>query len=538
MTDFTGTAGVDTFTGGAGADNFFMQQGGDDVVAGLGGNDGFYFGAALTGNDDVDGGLGTDSLALQGNYAGLALGDVVAVEVLIALAGNDTRFGDLAGNFYDYDITTADANVAAGATLTLIAANLRPGEDIVFDGSAETNGNFRIFAGQGLDDHTGGSGNDGFFFGSDGNLTGADRVVGGGGADTIALRGNYVGARAVTFQAASFTGIEAITFLSGWTNEFGGFIDTNGFDYSVTMADGNVGAGIRLDVIAGNLRANETLTFNGAAEIDGSYRVISGAGNDSIIGSAGDDLLFGRDGADTMSSGDGDDLLDGGAGNDVLDFGASLTAADTAVGGADQDALLIGGRTYNDVDFTGASGLETLVVQNTGSDYFLGAEAAAAGFIRIVDSSGGANRFDLAAFSRPGDLFITLGVGADTIILADVGSNQLVYNKIADSSGAAVDTVFGFTSGADRVIATTFDTPAPLTAIEWQGNQAGLVAAQAALQAGDGNMDAVFDTVTRTLWFNVNDDGVLDANDLAILMPLTPSLAGPDVLDGQSIINI
>ena len=121
MADFTGTIGADMFDGGAGNNSFFMQQGGDDDVDGAGGSDGFYFGSTLNGRDIVFGGTGAgaDTLALQGNYRP-PLGEprwelpiptlfgVREVEVLLLLSGSDTRFGDTAGNNYDYDLVAVD----------------------------------------------------------------------------------------------------------------------------------------------------------------------------------------------------------------------------------------------------------------------------------------------------------------------------------------------------------------------------------------------------------------------------------------------
>ena len=302
MTYFTGSAGPDDLLGTATNDSFFMQQGGDDDVVGLGGNDGFYFGFAYTSADQVDGGTGIDTLALQGFYVALALGAINNVEVLNVLPGSDTRFGDPGTNFYDYEITTADANVAAAAILTLIAGELRAGEDLTFNGSAETNGDFRIFAGRGVDTLTGGAGRDGFFFGDD-KWAAGDRVVGGANTDSIAFRGNIT----VAFQDSSFSSVEVLTLLSGHTNEFGGLINLNGFDYDVTLANGTIASGLRFDVIAGNLRSNESARVDARAELDGSVRIITGAGDDTLFGSAGNDILSGGLGADALDGSGGSD---------------------------------------------------------------------------------------------------------------------------------------------------------------------------------------------------------------------------------------
>jgi serralysin len=304
-----GGSGADVVIGNAAANRIYLQAGGDDEARGGGGNDGVYFGRAYTSADTVFGGDGIDSVALQGRYAALTLGALHDVEVLLLLPGDDHRFGDLSNDPTTYAIATTDANVAAGALLKFIATELRPGgENLLLDGSAETDGAIHVYAGRSIDSLTGGAGRDGFLFGADGNLDGADRIDGGGGTDSVALRGDYIGARAILFQEASLTGIEVLVLLSGRTNEFGGFIVADGFDYDVTMADGNLAAGLRMDVIGSTLGAGETIRFDGRAELDGSFRIIAGNGDDTLFGSAGGDLIFGGGGADNMDGGDGADV--------------------------------------------------------------------------------------------------------------------------------------------------------------------------------------------------------------------------------------
>ncbi len=312
-TTIHGTGGDDLVEGGDGGDALYLQHGGNDRVVGHDGADGIYFGGALTGLDVVDGGPGTDTLALQGVYADLLLGDIRDIEVLLTLSGSDARFGNATADPAQYGITSANGNVAAGAKLTVQATGLLGGESLNFNGAAETDGHFRIFAGRGADTLTGGAGNDGFFFGADGNLTAADRIHGGSGTDSLALRGNYVGATAVLFDEQSFTSIEVLTFLSGHTNEFGGTINPDGFRYEVTLANGNVVANQRLDIIATNLWGTESLRFDARAETDGSVRILAGAANDRFWGSSNADIFYG---------GLGSDVIDGGAGADVYIYRA------------------------------------------------------------------------------------------------------------------------------------------------------------------------------------------------------------------------
>jgi Ca2+-binding RTX toxin-like protein len=75
-------------------------------------------------------------------------------------------------------LTTHNANVAAGATLTVIAQSLSANESLIFNGAAETDGRFNIKGGRGADTITGGAGSDIIW----GNL-GADVLRGGLGAD-------------------------------------------------------------------------------------------------------------------------------------------------------------------------------------------------------------------------------------------------------------------------------------------------------------------------------------------------------------------
>jgi len=300
-----GDSGDNVITGTPGPDFFFVPQGGNDDLSGLGGNDVFLFGATLTSADKVDGGPGVDQIAIQGNYAGgVTLGtQVVSVESLVLLPSSDNRFGGGSGTPYDYNVTTVNENVAAGALLTIDASRLQAGEDFTFNGSAETDGKFFIYGGLGADDLTGGAKNDVFLFGEAGQWGAADKVVGGLGTDQLALRGDYT----IAFGAGQLTGIESIALVSAHDTRFGAL--GADYDYNLTMNNGNVASGQQMTVDGAPLRADETLTFDGSAELDGSFRVFGGAANDVIHGSQG---------ADILSGGLGADMLYGNAGNDVF----------------------------------------------------------------------------------------------------------------------------------------------------------------------------------------------------------------------------
>jgi Ca2+-binding RTX toxin-like protein len=314
-----GNSANNRLDGGGGNDTFYVHAGGNDTIIGGAGNDVILFGAAMNFFDAVDGGSGIDQIALQGG-GGVAFGaGVVNVESLTLLSGLDSRFGDTLRNLYDYVITTQDVNVAAGAQLIVDAAGLVGGEDLTFNGGAETDGSFFICGGLGTDTLTGGAKNDVFLFGSAGQFGAGDVVNGGAGIDQLALRGNYT----VAFGAGQLVGVESIGLVSAQDTRFGA-LGTN-YSYNLTLADGNVAAGVQMIVDAAQLRgATETLTFNGSAETDGSFRVFGGLNGDTITGGAGADNLQGNGGAD---------VLTGGGGADIFKY---LSASDSTAAAKDQ----------------------------------------------------------------------------------------------------------------------------------------------------------------------------------------------------------
>jgi Ca2+-binding RTX toxin-like protein len=301
----SGFAGNDTLDGGTGND-LILTGIGTDTALGGDGNDGIVFGAYLDASDSVDGGTGTnDQVGIQGDYSGgLTLGanNLTNTEALVLISGADTRFGDLANNFYDYNLTTIDANVTAGQLFVVNANTLRAGEDFTFNGSAETDGSFLTYGGGGVDTITGGQQVDGFYFGGS-NFGAGDSLNGGGGNDQLGLQGSYT----AVFGAGQLISIEAIILLSGADTRFGG--GGLSFSYNLTMNDGNVAAGASMIINGNTLRAGETLTFNGSAESDGRFSVFSGAGDDTITGGAGNDAIYGGAGSDTMTGGAGLDTF-------------------------------------------------------------------------------------------------------------------------------------------------------------------------------------------------------------------------------------
>jgi Ca2+-binding RTX toxin-like protein len=302
--DFRGNCGDNRLTGAGGSDFLRMQDGGDDTAQGGGGNDNIYYGAALTAADVNDGGEGSrDAVILQGNYAlTLGLQSLRNIEFLSLQSGSVTRFGDSGGARYDYALTTIDPNVAPGDQLIVNAQSLLAGEDLNFDGSAETDGSFLIYAGHGVDTLKGGSGNDIFFFEGD-RWGSSDSVNGGGGRDSLVIAGMN-GLNHIAFGANAMTGIESISV----NNRFATDPSANP-SYDLRFANGNVAAGATLIVNASSLGSGQYLWADGSAELDGSFSMFGGAGDDRLGGGAKNDVIMGGQGADTLRGGGGNDIF-------------------------------------------------------------------------------------------------------------------------------------------------------------------------------------------------------------------------------------
>jgi hypothetical protein len=300
----TNSASNDVLAGTATDDLIDASAGGDDSANGGAGNDGLYFGASLTAADRANGGNGSnDQVGLEGNYTGdqrllLTASMFDDIEVLAVLPG------------FDYDLTTVDGNVAAGGLLTVFAGNLGPDDMLLFNGSAETNGAFRVFGGQGIDIVTTGAGNDTILFGPGKFNPLTDRVDGGTGAnDELLLDGHYT----LTLDGTAIQNIDTVTLRRGVTGDLA--------DYHLTVANSLVGAGLTMFIEGTGL--DTVLTVDGSAEADGNL------------------VLRGGNLADVLTGGGGDDVLDGGGGNDVLAGlgGSDAFAFTTALGAGNVDSI-------------------------------------------------------------------------------------------------------------------------------------------------------------------------------------------------------
>jgi Ca2+-binding RTX toxin-like protein len=183
---FTGTASGNQGMAGNALDNIIVMgngndlveasAGGDDRISTGGGNDFIYYGGALTNADRNDGGAGTDTIGLLGDYTlHFSAFSLVGVERLGLYSGSFLGGGDS----FQYYFTMGD-EALTGASFFVTAAGLVAGETLHFYANDETQTRLTVIGGASDDSLTGGAQNDSL----DGR-GGADTLTGGGGADTL-----------------------------------------------------------------------------------------------------------------------------------------------------------------------------------------------------------------------------------------------------------------------------------------------------------------------------------------------------------------
>jgi Ca2+-binding RTX toxin-like protein len=326
-----------------------------------------------------------------------------------------------------------------------------------------TSGNDYFKVQQGGDDTLSGlDGNDIFAFRDAFNAN--DTVDGGNGNDILRLTGDAYG-DGLTIGAGSLTSVEEIQFGAGHF-------------YNVTSNDGNVAAGQQLIVNAVTLQAGDGLIFNGAAETDGSFKLVGGAGDDTLTGGAGNDIFALRMG--------GSDVAHGGGGDDIFFMGGALDAADQIDGGTGSDTVVLAGIDVSDsltLSATSLTSVEKLLLQGgfnyglTENDANVAAHATMTVEDHSVDSADtlffdGSAETDGHFVFKPGDATATLiggamadrfdlsGGASDTItggggpdmIVAGV-SDTFIYNAASDSTSTHYDTIQNVNFNTDTFIA-------------------------------------------------------------------------------------
>ena len=476
--DFTGTPGDDTFTGTNGNDTFDLSSGGNDTVHGRGGDDVVVFtGGGFSARDQIDGGSDTyynfldpgdevlfNSPSGESDYsAGVTFGPktIQNVETLTLGPGQ-------------FNFVLNDGNVSAQKILEIYAEGTSDQNtaDSFYhiDGSAESDGDFKMFdLGAADDTFIGGGGNDLFRPGTGGT----DIMDGGGGWNEISFSGpnnhhgvtvslalhgvaqNVGGGHIVTLS--HFYELQGTTFADTLTGDaYANYINGNGGDDTIHAAAGD--DWVLVYAVAGD----------SGAPLLGSYHVTvdGGNGHDTLS------LWFLAD-PGQPDVGEGVDFslaLEGGlqtVGTDKTVIAtnfedASGTPFDDSIAG-DQDGNALYGDAGND-NLSGAGGNDSLF----GDKYFT----------RFADSAGNGSGVGVADATSGGDDVLAGGGGDDTLDGGDgddtmnggagadamnggTGSDSFVYDGVHQSTSRGFDTIAAFDAAGDL-----FDLPFSVTAID------------------------------------------------------------------------
>jgi len=473
VTTYTGTSADNIITGTSGDDIFNLAQGGNDTATGLDGYDTFNLGATLNAVDKIDGGLSYDTVNLLGDYTG--------GNALVMNATTMSNVEDIVlGGGYSYNLTTNNATIASGQELIVDGRGLGAGDTFTFNGAAETDGWFSIDAGAGTNILTGGAGDDGFAFLPGDPLKSGDKIDGGAGSNKIVLTGDYTGAHALVMNATTMVNITALYVNSG---------------HNYNLTTNNLQSG--LSVYSFSLGAGDTFTFNGAAELNGGFDFVAGAGTQYLTGGAQSDIFdfgYAPYGAFTAT-----DRIDGGGGSDTIVLNGDYTGGNALVFSATtmvnveymrfanyfsydittNDATVASGQTLNvDASFFGSG---TTLTFNGAAE--LDGKFVVAGGAGNDVITGGAGNDDIAGGA--GNDLITGGGGADTASYGNATGGVTV------DLGIPIWQAVGGGQGSDKLISienltgsnyadTLIGTSGPNTLSGGAGNDT--------LQPGTGNI--------------------------------------------------
>ena len=512
VTGFTGSTLTGAIGGTTGKFNITAGTGTSSISTGAG-DDTFTFaaGTGLTSADTVDGGTGTDTVALTSNTAVAAtnFNNVKNIEV-ITVANTNTAVA----------ITTQDTLVAAGATLTL--SNAANSGILTFNGSAETNGQFKITGGSGVDNITGGAGDDTFTFVAGTGLT-TDTVNGGTGTDTVTLTGTTA-VTATHFNNVS--NIEAITLPD--------MVNTS---VAITTVNALVASGATLTL--SNAANAGVLTFNGAAETDGHFKITGGSGNDTITGGSGNDTLTGGSGGDSITAGTGSDTLSGELGNDTFTLAAvsGLTQADVIDGGAGSDTVALTGNTAFTAsnDFDNVSNIETITLANTNTAVSITTKdtlVAAGATLTLSTSTTGGLTFNGAA-ETGGAFSITSSGASNDTITGGSDADSITCGTGTDSiAGGGGDDTITFVAGTGLTTADTVDGGSGVDTVALTGTTA--VAATNFDNVSNIEVITVANTTTAVA---ITTKDALVAAGAALTLQATTLTSGVLTFDGSAETN-
>ncbi len=270
-------------------------------------------------------------------------------------------------------------------------------------------------------------------------------------------------------------------------------------DYAIIVEDAATGTADSLNLV---VEGEDGIALNGLTVADVETINLTSAATDA------DETAPGANTVDLIA--DGTTALNiSGETELVMGAATSLTDIET-VDAAGFDAGL-------DIDLSTAAQAVTITT-GAGADVVVGSD-----FADTINVGNGGNT-------------VTGGLGGDDITLGggvtEDDVDTIVFNDVAESQGVNVDTITGFQVAvqstddinsdtvvdADDVINDILDFSGVVATgtSSYAGEANGYGAVLTTLQAGNTDSLAVLDTSTNTLYWDVNADGQLDNNDMAI----------------------
>jgi Ca2+-binding RTX toxin-like protein len=458
----------------------------DITILGGSGNDVINMGGTLSSKDSIDGGKGTDTLALRatdaGNLASVAA-RITGIEVLRADQGGATYDASLISGItkvvanHDSNDTVTFSNLGAGVELQITNTLAGSNDNVTATLATDTTDDsitVTIGATKATDIKGAAAGTltldpfETITINSTGGTTAASNsisILTSSAAKKIIV----VGDRDLTLSDFTSSGPNLKTLdASAFTGKLNMGRTLTGTNITVFGGSGDdtlVGGAGNDSIVGGAGNDNINVSAGGNNTVDG------GLGNDSITGGTGNDVITGGEGNDTIVGAAGNDKLLGGPGDDVfiINTWSHITSADTIDGGDGTDVISTTDTTVtlNSTDTSGISNVEKLLLANTGSpqtvtitDVGIGAfnnnitivATPQGSQAHTVDASGVLSSASKVSFTGAGGgETYKVGNGIDNV---DMGSNDdtVIVTTVAYLSGN--DTIKGGAGTGDTLAFT------------------------------------------------------------------------------------
>ncbi|MBD2599432.1 MULTISPECIES: DUF4214 domain-containing protein [Microcystis] len=275
---------------------------------------------------------------VAGYASNLTLQETVGGKDLTVNLNGTTAGASIAANLFDKSkvnlVVKADSVLSnADTTLNTLALNQTQSNFVITgDKNLTIDGKIDVFDGTNRLDATDFTGKLTLNLGKNSDIT---QIVGGKSDDTFTLTAavdqiNLVNLNGNDGNDTLTVKVGAIAAaINGVTNvETIIFKEDTAANTTITTVDTLVASGATLTVDASSF-TTKTLTFNGAAETNGSFKITGGALADALTGGAKNDTLTGNGGPDILTGGGGNDqfvLNKATAGNDVTITDFSIVA--------------------------------------------------------------------------------------------------------------------------------------------------------------------------------------------------------------------